>query len=176
MDLNSRCDLQPDDSGCHGNAEVRGQESQDHRLNDILQDARSHFFGNEDGEKCQNRRNILQEADVSWDMTDTLDDIDLPDIDLDGRSDLDIENFEGVKDLLSKSNDHEIDELFASNTPQFSKTVKKVGGTLQQVSASFNKGQGHMEMSLHDNDDDELLTSMQMPHPENEGLLISFTP
>lgn len=133
MDLDSRCKSDVDD----------------------LED-KSYHHGDLD-KKGHNHSNTLKEADISWDITENLDDIQLPEMDLedDMKSDLDTENFKGVAD----ENSAEIDELFASISPE----IKRKTQQLQDMDKE--KGQSDMNSSFN-----------QTFEGQNESPLIVFTP
>ena len=119
--------------------------------------------------------NTLKQSDISWDSTENLDDIEIPDLDQDMGDDIDdiltannnVLESEGV----NLSNDV-IDDFFTSKTPELPKRRALANKDVTMTPA----GEGRFEESLEESSSLEIPKFPQMTRIENESPLISFTP
>jgi hypothetical protein len=120
--------------------------------------------------------NTLKQTDISWDLTENLDDIEIPD--LDGDIDDDIDDILTANDnVLQKEgvnlddDDDMIDDFFTSKTPELPKRR-----ALVDVEMARTPQQGQFEESLGESSSMELPKFPQLTRIENEAPLIAFTP
>lgn len=118
-------------------------------------------------------RNILKQSDISWDLTENLEDIEIPEFDQD--SDDGIDNLLEANDkvLQLEMNEDGIEEFFNSKTPEL---PKRRVHDYTEVSRTPKQGQDEFERSLGEGSSIEWPKFPQSSSKENDTPLISFTP